>query len=49
MINARWNEVRLALSEISNEAMQYDANGVEICFLNSDKHVENVSVSIGSN
>lgn len=37
MRGQRWTEVRLALTELSKEAMQYDADGMEICFLNSQK------------
>ncbi|KAF4613110.1 hypothetical protein D9613_011187 [Agrocybe pediades] len=35
MSGDKWRQVREALSQIGNEAMQYDADGVDICFLNS--------------
>jgi len=35
MCGEKWEQVREALSQIGNEAMQYDADGVDICFLNS--------------
>jgi hypothetical protein len=49
MAGSRWREVRQALAEVANEAMQYDADGVEICFLNSPRRENYVSVSIGFN
>ena len=47
MCGTRWDEVRLALTELSKEAMQYDADGMEICFLNSKQHKERVAVREG--
>ena len=44
MRGPRWAEMRLALTELSKEAMQYDADGMEICFLNSKKHEDHVAV-----
>lgn len=40
MSGGRWKQVRAALAEIGVEAMQYDADGVEMCFLNSPVHRE---------
>lgn len=40
MSGGRWKQVRAALAEIGNEAMQYDADGVDICFINSPVHKE---------
>lgn len=45
MSGGKWKEVRTALAQIGNEAMQYDADGVEICFINSPLHREFVNVS----
>lgn len=47
MRGSRWAEVRRALTELSKEAMQYDADGMEICFLNSTQHKEHVAVREG--
>jgi hypothetical protein len=44
MKGSRWAEVRLALTELSKEAMQYDADGIEICFLNSKLHKQRIAV-----
>jgi len=44
MRGPRWSEVRLALTELSKEAMQYDANGLDICFLNSPKCKDSIIV-----
>jgi hypothetical protein len=46
MRGPRWAEVRLALTELSKEAMQYDADGIEICFMNSRSHKESIKVGI---
>jgi len=45
MSGRRWKQVRAALAEIGNEAMQYDADGVDVCFINSPVHKELVKVS----
>jgi len=44
MRGQRWVEVRLALTELAKEAMQYDADGIEICFLNSQKRKDSIAV-----
>jgi hypothetical protein len=46
MRGPRWAEVRLALTELSKEAMQYDADGIEICFMNSRTYEESIKVGI---
>ncbi|EDR12193.1 uncharacterized protein LACBIDRAFT_323284 [Laccaria bicolor S238N-H82] len=45
MSGGRWKQVRAALAEIGKEAMQYDADGVDVCFINSPVHKELVKVS----
>ena len=45
MSGGRWKQVRAALAQIGVEAMQYDADGVEMCFLNSPVHREFLKVS----
>lgn len=35
MAGTRWDEARKALIDISNEALQYDADGIALRFLNS--------------
>lgn len=40
MSGGRWKQVRAALAEIGKEAMQYDADGVDVCFINSPVHKE---------
>lgn len=37
MAGPRWDEARKALIDISNEALQYDADGISLQFLNSQK------------
>jgi len=41
-----WGKARDAILQIANEAMQYDANGVDICFLNSMLHREAIVVRV---
>ena len=45
MNGGRWKQVRAALAQIGNEAMQYDADGIDICFLNSPMHKESIMAS----
>jgi len=34
-VNGAWGKARVAVIQIAAEAMQYDANGIDIYFLNS--------------
>jgi len=34
-VNGAWSKARAAVIQISAEAMQYDANGIDLYFLNS--------------
>ena len=34
-VNGAWGKARAAVIQIAAEAMQYDANGIDIYFLNS--------------
>ncbi|KAH8834497.1 hypothetical protein DL96DRAFT_1580767 [Flagelloscypha sp. PMI_526] len=43
MRGARWAEVRRALLQLSKEAMQYDADGMDVVFLNSKMHKESIA------
>ena len=45
MSGEKWSRVRSALAQIGNEAMQYDADGIDICFLNSRVHKKSIMVS----
>lgn len=45
MSGGRWKQVRAALIQIGNEAMQYDTDGIDICFINSPMHRELVKVN----
>jgi hypothetical protein len=38
MSGGRWKQVRAALARIGVEAMQYDADGIDMCFINSTVH-----------
>lgn len=38
MSGGRWKQVRAALARIGVEAMQYDADGIDMCFINSPVH-----------
>jgi hypothetical protein len=46
MKGEKWAQVRTVLSQIGNEAMQYDADGIDICFLNSPLRKESITVSV---
>src|ERR1700685_1240891 len=45
MSGEKWSRVRSALAQIGNEAMQYDADGIDICFLNSRVYKKSIMVS----
>jgi len=42
MSGGRWKQVQASFTEIGHEAMQYDADGIEICFINSPVRRESV-------
>jgi len=44
MSGGRWKQVQAAFTQIGHEAMQYDADGIEICFINSTVRREFVKV-----
>jgi len=49
MSGSRWKQVRAALSQIGDEAMQYDADGVDMLFLNSPVEQRRIKVrNLGS-
>lgn len=46
MAGDRWDEARKALIDISNEALQYDADGIALQFLNSPIAANGVQVRL---
>ena len=44
-VNGAWGKARGAVIQIAAEAMQYDANGIDIYFLNSLLRREGIVVS----
>ena len=44
MSGGRWKQVRAALAQIGAEAMQYDVDGVDMCFINSPLNRELIKV-----
>jgi hypothetical protein len=46
MSGGRWKQVRAALAQIGVEAMQYDVDGVDMCFINSPLNRELLKVGV---
>ena len=45
MSGGKWKQVRAALAQIGVEAMQYDVDGVDMCFINSPVQRDLLKVS----